>query len=84
MSGLNDHSATVNWLESQLCIIDGFMAELSANSDTDINLLECVEGHRKWLDSELKILQNPEKYRLSGYAKRVVYPLVSNDRAICA
>lgn len=77
MCGLYTKSTTLEWLESQIAVLDCWIEDISDNLDTDMNFLECIQGHRKWLDTELKLLKNPEKYRLSGFARQLVYPAVS-------
>tara|TARA_Y100000385_G_scaffold151962_1_gene157588 strand:- start:78 stop:359 length:282 start_codon:yes stop_codon:yes gene_type:complete len=65
--------STLEWLESQVSILDYWIEDVLCSPEADISLLECIQGHRKWLDSELKILKNPNKYRLPGFARHAIY-----------
>lgn len=82
MCGLYTKSTTVAWLESQVGVLDCWIEDVSTNPEADINLLECIQGHRKWLGAELQVLKDPDKYRLSGFAKQTIYPLISNAQII--
>lgn len=80
MCGLYTKATTLEWLESQVGVLDCWIEDVSTSPEADINLLECIQGHRKWLSAELTVLKEPGKHRLSGFAKQIIYPLVSNDR----
>jgi hypothetical protein len=64
--------STLEWLESQVSILDYWIEDVLISPEADISLLECIQGHRNWLDSELKILRNPNKYRLPGFARHAI------------
>ena len=65
--------ATLEWLESQVNILDYWIEDVLCSPEADISLLECIQGHRKWLNNELKILKHPNKYRLPGFARHAIY-----------
>jgi hypothetical protein len=65
--------ATLEWLESQVNILDYWIEDVLCSPEADISLLECIQGHKKWLNNELKILKHPNKYRLPGFARNAIY-----------
>jgi hypothetical protein len=65
--------ATLEWLESQVNVLDYWIEDVLCSPEADINLLECIQGHRKWLNNELKILKHPNKFRMPGYARHAIY-----------
>jgi hypothetical protein len=65
--------ATLEWLESQVNILDYWIEDVLCSPEADISLLECIQGHRKWLNNELKILKHPNKFRMPGYARHAIY-----------
>ena len=65
--------ATLEWLESQVSILDYWIEDVLCSPEADISLLECIQGHRKWLDNELKILKHPNKYKLQGSAQYAIF-----------
>ena len=38
--------ATVEWLESQVNILDYWIEDVLCSPEADISLLECIQGHR--------------------------------------
>ena len=79
MCGLFTKSTALEWLESQAHILDCWITDSSINPDSDADLLDCLQMHQKWLRSEIQILQNPGKYRLSNFSKHPVYPLLESE-----
>jgi len=77
-------SITIGWLETQLEFLDVWIEDVSTESNEDLKLVECVQGHRRWLESEITVLRNPDKYRLSAFATNIVYPLVSDVAAMAS
>ena len=65
--------STLEWLESQVSILDYWIEDVLISPEADISLLECIQGHRKWLNNELKILKHPNKFRMPGYARHAIY-----------
>ena len=76
MCGLYTKVSALDWLESQINILGVWLSDLSTNPDSDLELIDCLESHKAWLKTEIKLLKNPGKYRLSSFAKHPVYPLL--------
>ncbi|MGJ8563988.1 MAG: hypothetical protein ACSHXY_10590 [Alphaproteobacteria bacterium] len=68
MSGLYTKTSTMAWLETQMVILDSWISDVATNPQADLDLLDCIEGHRNWLNTELKVLRNPQKYRFERSA----------------
>ena len=64
--------ATLEWIESQVNILDYWIEGVLCSSEANINLLECIQGHRIWLNNESKILKHPSEYRLPVVSRNVV------------
>ena len=77
-------SITIDWLETQLEFLEVWIEDVSTEPNEDLKLVECVQGHRRWLESEITVLRNPDKYRLSAFATNIVYPLVSDVAAMAS
>ena len=84
MTGNCPTSITIDWLETQLEYLEVWIDDISTESNEDLKLVECVQGHRQWLKSEITVLRNPDKYRLSAFATNIVYPLVSDVQAVAS
>ena len=76
MCGLYTNRTVKAWLENQLSVLGCWTEDIMMNPEADISLIECLKTHQKWLESELLILNNPSKYRLSNFALAPVYPLI--------
>ena len=81
MCGLYTNESAKDWLENQLAVLSCWTEDIALNPEADVALVECLETHRKWLQAELLILENPEQYRLSNFALAPVYPLLRQDLA---
>ena len=76
MCGLYTSETARDWLETQLTVLSCLTEDITMNPEADLSLIECLKTHQKWLEAELLILDNPEKYRLSNFALAPVYPLL--------
>ena len=75
---------TLEWLEGQVKLLECWIEDLAAQPSADMTLVECVENHKKWLLAELAIIKAPERYRLSNFARNVVYPLIEQESGMAA
>lgn len=56
MCGLYRKSTTISWLKTQLSVLESWMSDISTDPDADLNLLQCIQGHKRWLNAELSVL----------------------------